>query len=204
MMAAVRHVMKFFRYLLIPALIVAIALIAWRWNDFRGNPDPGPVSPVAWKGPPPSLKITDPAAVFQRAFHRAPGPGDEIVNAERHEWKDAEGLTKWQWFIEVKASPDLVKYLREDNAFGLIPVATAPLPDERPAWYGYDPGSVKVLKSPRGKMHLIFSSTNNTLHATDSGAGFQRGTRDPAQNGPTVASPAPGRLPTTSPPIPKP
>lgn len=31
-------------------------------------------------------------------------------------------LAKWQWFIVVQPSPELVKYLRDDNAFGLVSV----------------------------------------------------------------------------------
>lgn len=195
--------MKQYRYILLAALLLAGAGVVWQWGPFHSDADAAP-TPVAWKGPPPSSTISDPAVVFQRAFWRAPGPEDEILHAERHEWKDAEGLTKWQWFLEVNPSPGLVKYLREDNAFGLAPAAEAPLPEERPAWYRYDPSAVSVLKSPRGRLQLIFSKTGNTLYATDSGAGFQKAASEPGPVATSSTPPAPRRLPTAPPPNPNP
>ena len=189
---------------ILPILIPVIALlawIAWRWAGDRAAAE---AAPISWKGPPPNLSVGDPAAVFKRAFWRVPSPEDEIVHAGRHEWSDEGGVTKWAWFIEVKASPGLVKYLREENAFGLIPAASAQLPEERPGWFRFDPSEVSVLKFPHGRLQLIFSTKNNTLLASDSGAGFQRGAPEPVPAGTSANAPAPGRLPNTAPPNPKP
>lgn len=186
--------------ILFPVLALLV-WAAWRWVDGRASDE---AAPISWKGPPPTLTVGDSAMVFKRAFWRVPSPEDEIVHAGRHEWSDEGGVTKWQWFIEVKASPSLVKYLREENAFGLIPAASAQLPEERPGWFRFDPSEVSVLKSPHGRLQLIFSTKNNTLLATDSGAGFQRGAPEPAPADPLASAPAPGRLPNTAPPNPKP
>ena len=194
--------MKKYGYIFL--LVLVVVGVAWRWGIVPADPNPVETPPAAWKGPPPSSSLTDPAAVFQRAFWRAPSPEDKIAHAERHEWKDAEGLTKWQWFLEVDPSPELVKYLREDNAFGLAPAAEAPLPEERPAWYHYDPSAVSVMKSPRGKLQLIFSKIGNTLYATDSGAGFQKATTATAQVDIPLTPPVPQRLPAAPPPNPNP
>jgi hypothetical protein len=149
----------------------------------------------------PTATLTDAAEIFQKAFWKRATAGDEILHAERREWSDAEGVAKWQWFIAVKTSPELLKYLRDDNAFGLVPAQSAVVPDEKPAWFSFDPSEVSVLTSPRGNMQLVFQTRDNTLYATDAGGGLQRGAPEPA---PPVQSPqTPGRLPTTSPPAPK-
>jgi hypothetical protein len=51
-------------------------------------------------------------------------------------------------------------------------------------------------------MRLMFSKTDNTLYATDSGRGFTKGAPEPDNQIPQAA--APGRLPTTLPPLTKP
>lgn len=188
--------------------IVLVPVLAWlAWSMAAAQPEPASASdpPIAWKGPPPDLVVTDQAAVFKRAFWRAPSAGDEVLHAVRHEWRDAEGVTKWQWFIAVKASPALLKYLRDDNAFGLLPAKSARLPGERPAWFSFDPGEVSVFKSPRGKMQLVFLTQNHTLYATDAGGGLQRGAPEPVPAVPPAqATSVRGRIPTTPPPTPKP
>lgn len=156
--------------------------------------------------PPDQTDLLDPKAaqVFQKAFWRAPSAEDHILHAERREWSEAEGVTKWQWFIVVKASPELLKYLRDDNAFGLIPADTALLPAEKPEWFSFDPGEVEILKSPRGRMQLAFQTQENTLYATDSGGGLQPAVSTPVAPQRTAQPPSTGRLPATPPPTPDP
>ena len=194
--------MKKILLILIPAIGFGAYGAYGAYTTYRSNTSYHPAANLSSPNPP-TATLTDPVAVFQKAFWKRPTGDDEITHAERHEWSDAEGVTKWQWFIEVKASPDLVKYLQQENAFGLIPAASAQLLEERPGWFRFDPGEVSVMKSPRGRMQLIFSTKNNTLYATDSGAGFQRGAPEPAAAA-TAAVPPAGRLPNTSPPTPKP
>ena len=117
----------------------------------------------------------DPAEVFQRAFWQPPGAGDHILHAERREWTDPDGLKNWQWFLVVEPSPELVKYLREDNAFGLVAVQQSPAFVDAPAWFTFQPGEVDVLHAPHGNLHLFFNKTKRLLLATSSGTGFRPG-----------------------------
>ena len=165
-------------------------------------PDPSVASvAVTWQGEPPTLTKTDSEEIFKKAFWQRPAADDEILHAVRHEWNDEGGLLRWQWFLVVKASPGLITYLREDNAFGLVPASSAPPGSEVPAWFRYDPGEVELLQSPQSSMQLIFSNHDNTLYATASGRGFTRGAPEspPAAQG----APSAGRLPTTPPPRPQ-
>ncbi len=166
---------------------------------------PAQTAPSA-QSDPPTATLTDATEVFYKAFWQRPTAGDEILHAERHDWRDAEGVTKWRWFLAVRASPGLLKYLRDDNAFGLVPAKSALLPDDKPAWFSFNPSEVMVLKSPRGKMQLVFQTRDNTLFAMDAGGGMQRGAPEPAPVKPLQSPPQPpaGRLPATPPPHPEP
>ncbi len=186
--------------LLIPALAL-LSWLGWRQLGAEKSQPPKQVPSVAWAGAPPDRVVMDPELVFQRAFWRSPAAADEIVHAERYEWHDAEGVTKWHWFIELKPSPELIKYLRDDNAFGLTRTSSVTWSDERPAWFNFNSTPAMVMHSVQTKLQLIFMAAENTLYATDSGAGTRRGAPEPAK--PTPAAPVPGRLPTTPPPSPK-
>ncbi len=118
---------------------------------------------------PPSFTLKDPAAVFHKAFARHPAADDRILHAERREWSDAAGVKKWQWFIVVDPSPQLVKFLREDNAFSLAPARSVPQFANAPAWFVFEPGEVEILHAPQGSMSLCFSKTTGRLFATDHG-----------------------------------
>ena len=146
--------------------------------------------------------MTDAEEIFKKAFWRRPSPADQIQHAERHEWRDADGLERWQWFLVVSASPELIKYLRDDNAFGLVPASAAPVVSEAPAWFRFKPEEVTVLQAPYAGMRLIFSKSDNTLYATDSGRGFTKGAPEPPPS--TQGAQAPGRIPNSPPPKPKP
>lgn len=192
--------MKKFVLILAPA----IAVIAWLiWPEANDRVEP-PVAPaiILWEGAPATTTMNESDEIFKKAFWRRPVPEDEILHAERHEWSDAEGLLRWQWFLVVEASPALIQYLREDNAFGLLPVAEASTPVEAPTWFRFDPRAVSTWQSPHGGMQLMFGKNDNRLYATASGRGFTRGAPEPAPAA-IQGSSSPGRLPTSSPPTPE-
>jgi hypothetical protein len=155
---------------------------------------------------PPSTTLTDATAVFEKAFWKHPSSGDNTLHAERREWKDGNAVQKWQWFISVEPSPELLKYLRKDNAFQLssVPsVSSIPsMPAGAPQWFTIDPADVEILQAPRTNLRLFFYKSKPLLLATDCGGGFQPGApeMDPSVPGPQSA-PA-GRLPQTPPPNP--
>jgi hypothetical protein len=153
-------------------------------------------------GDPPTKMENEPVKIFQRAFWASPREDDRILHAERREWSNAEGTQKWQWFLVVKASTQLIKNLRDDNAFGLVPGSAGSLNPEAPDWFVFKPDDFSVLRSPHSGMRLMFSKTDTTLYATDSGRGFTKGAPEPAKQ--AAPASAPGRLPTTPPPHSKP
>lgn len=114
--------------------------------------------------------------VFRRAFWKRPSSNDKILHAERREWTGVDGQLQWQWFLVVEPSPELVKHLRDDNAFSLVAAAAVPSPREAPSWFVCPTENVAVLRAPRGSnLCLVFSKSNTLLHASDAGSGFRPG-----------------------------
>jgi hypothetical protein len=150
----------------------------------------------------PDAAEIDPSEVFRRAFWQLPGENDKILQAERREWSDAEGVRRWQWFLVVEPSPELVKYLRTDNAFGLLPSTSFPAIENAPDWFAIRPEEFDVAQAPHGNMRLFFHKTRPLLHATSSGTGFRPGVTSPTQTKPSSTRPqtTSGRLPLHSPP----
>jgi hypothetical protein len=192
--------MKKLWFIFIP-LSAAIGWLTWRAVD-AGRSKAADSVPISWQGAPPTLTLNDAEEIFKKAFWRRPAPPDQIQHAERHEWRDADGLERWQWFLVVSASPELIKYLRDDNAFGLVPASVAPVVSEVPAWFRFKPEQFTTLQASHAGMRLMFSKSDNTLYATDSGRGFTKGAPEPPPA--TQGAQTPGRIPSSPPPRPKP
>jgi hypothetical protein len=192
--------MKKLWFILVPLLVV-IGWLAWRAVD-AGRTAAVDSAPIVWKGAPPTLTLNDAEEIFKKAFWRRPSPTDQIQHAERHEWRDADGLVRWQWFLVVSASPELIKYLRDDNAFGLVPASKVPVISEAPAWFRFKPEDLTVLQASNAGIRLMFSKSDNTIYATDSGRGFTKGAPEPPPA--TQGAQTPGRIPSSPPPRPKP
>jgi hypothetical protein len=181
---------------------VSLAWLGWRRFHAPPVPQVDAASITASKISPPTSIENEPVRIFQRAFWVRPTRSDKILHAERSEWKDADGVRRWQWFLVVEPSDALLKRLRDDNAFGLIPAAAASPPSDAPEWFVFNMAEVSVLKAPQGKLQLIFSNDKHTLYATDSGHGFRAGMPEPNKPAPSAAqAPVRRRLPNTHPPI---
>jgi hypothetical protein len=177
--------------------------LGWHGFDAPRPPQGDAASNTAAAVDPPTSIENEPVQIFQRAFWVRPTPADNILHAQRREWKDADGVQKWQWFLVVEASPALLKRLRDDNAFGLMPAATASPPTDAPEWFVFNKDEVSVLQAQQGKLQLIFSNDKHTLYATDCGHGFRAGAPESNKPAPPARqAPAPGRLPSTHPPLP--
>lgn len=159
-------------------------------------------APVVLPESPPWTVTSDPVKIFQKAFWRSPAAEDEILHGERREWLGEDGVGKWQWFLVVKPSPELVKYLRDDNAFGLVSADAMPELVDPPAWFTFKSHEVELLKAPTANLSLIFSKTGDLLYATDSGDGFRPGAPETGTSVHESPSSS-GRLPTTPPPNPR-
>lgn len=186
------------------AMIVgAVAL----WRIESGVAPQVPVAPAVKKTDevPPSSVSTESTEVFSRAFWRRPGPEDKILHAERREWTDENGLQKWEWFIAVDASPELLKYLRDDNTFGLSPAAAPPAYTNPPDWFRIPSSGFEFMTSQVGHFCLISSKAGGLIFASDSGSGFRPGAPAPVTDPMTAdlaSPPTSGRLPNSMPPKP--
>lgn len=190
-------------YLFIAAGI-ALALLGYRMIAPPEVPVPETSASAPTSAGAPAT-TSDAAEVFKKAFWKRPSADDRIRHAQRLEWSDADGVSKWQWFLALEPSPALIKHLREDNAFALAPGDVPSTHEGAPAWFAFDRGSVDVLRAPRGNMQLFFSKKKNLLYATDSGRGFTPSVPAPPISTPAAqnAAVATGRLPTTPPPTPE-
>jgi hypothetical protein len=183
------------------AVVVAALLLwlTWPWGKGDAPAVSATVSPLDKPRP----ELSDRAEIFRRAFWTKPTPEDKILHAWRREWKDGENLKRWQWFLVVEPSPALLKSLRDDNIFGLMPAASITPVEGAPEWFSFNPDGVSALKSPQGNLQLIFTPKYKTLYATDSGSGFRPGAAEPNKI-PVAAQPhQSGRLPAVAPPKPE-
>lgn len=185
-------------------LIIVSLLLAWvGWHLVSSNQPDSPQTHIIHASDElaaPTIFI-DPAEVFQKAFWRRPSAEDLILGAERKEWSNEEGVSRWYWNLTVKPSEALVNYLITNNAFMLVrsnsPVESCDLPE---AIANYSEGFETYSDASR-KFVLLWNKQENLLHATDSGTGFLPGAPEPAAAPPVARHPE-GRLPTTPPPSP--
>lgn len=172
------------------------------WLGLRRDPPSQPqksTSPEPQESTSPfvSSEVTSGNEVFQRAFWKYPTDEDKILHAEREEWSDNDGVAKWQWFIAVKPSSQLIAYLWKGNAFGLVPAQTAEI-DHPPKWFPNSATGCEVRRSATGKMILLWNKSENTLYATDRGSGFRPGAPAAAPE-PSSQNIHSGRIPPTVP-----
>lgn len=147
----------------------------------------------------PTTTSSDPVEVFQRAFWKHPAATDEIIHAERREWEDAESVTRWQWFIQVKPSPELVRHLITENAFNLVPASEPPSVESAPGWFHATSKTARTLRSTGAQMLIIFDQENNIITATDTGGGFHKSIVA-APSSIAQSQPPASRLPNSPPP----
>lgn len=141
-------------------------------------PPPGNAEEQATTAFPPEL-------VFSRAFWRRPDPADQIRHAERREWSDPDGVTRWQFFLAVDPGPALSQWLAT-NPFSLVTVTTVErdIPDP-PEWFP-TPGTATgatLQQSASGNLVVITTSGGGTVFVTDHGRGFSRPVTAPASDG---------------------
>lgn len=185
-------------------LSAAAAIVFWQMNFESQEPAVAfAVNPLIVA--PPTSVNTEKTEVFRKAFWRQPGAADEILHAERREWTDDRELQKWQWFIAVDASPELLKRLRDDNPFDLRPTSSPPSCNNPPDWFRFSNSDIEFMTSVQGNFYLIMNKTGRRIYATDSGDGFRPGAPelvvDPVAPHPNLP-PVRRRLPDSMPPKP--
>lgn len=150
-------------------LVGAAAVIFWPQSE--APPAPPPATSTATADGMNLATATDPTLVFQRAFWRRPASDDQILHAERREWSTDGGVQKWQWFIAVSPSSQLLDYL-ETNPFSLLATRSASIPDQSPEWFPRPSSDFNIHQNAEGRFILMLSADQKHLYASDSGSGF--------------------------------
>ena len=185
------------RVLLISNTFLLLALGIWL--AFRAlRPEPPPASV-----PGENLQQNfPPELVFARAFWRRPAEGDRILHADRREWSDSGGVTRWQAFLAIEPGPALRDWLAT-NPFSLakVPAASRETPNP-PAWFPRKTEDFTIQQSLIGNMLILTAPGGSPVYFTDHGQGF---TRPAASNSapPVSNPPPPNRLPASPPPRPR-
>jgi len=198
------------RAVAVSLLVAALCAAAWLWHSRSVEAPPptaspaqpaAPEPPIAWEAEPPAAIEQEAEEVFKRAFWCRPTADDRILHAVRHAWHDADGVSRWQWFLIVDPSAGLLQDLRARNVFSLVP-GTIPAPREAPAWFVYDREAVASWRSLDGRMQLAYRHTDDRIYACASGLGFTKGAAAPSAAEPPATVGSVGRLPNASPPTP--
>lgn len=189
--------------LLFILFLAAVAAVGWRLAVSNEETYQTHATHEHSKSEPPTTTLTDATEVFQKAFWKRPAEQDRILHAERREWADAAGVKKWQWFIEVEPSPELVNHLITDKAFSLGPARSGwrePAAGT-PEWFSKPAAEHQILEDSSGSFILIHDAKANRILATDSGGGFHPGAPARPSHVPAPSNAA-GRIPLTPPPNP--
>lgn len=128
-----------------------------------------------------------PEDVFARALWRRPDPADRILHADRCEWLDPDGVSRWSSFLAVQPGQALREWLAS-NPFSLATVASLDreLPD-RPDWFPATHDGYRLQQSASGNLVILTHDSSGTVYLADHGSGFTRPTQSPAD------PPEPGR-----------
>lgn len=150
-------------------LVGAAAIVFW--PESETPPAPPPAASTALAAGMNLTTATDPTLVFQKAFWRRPASNDKILHAERREWSTDGGVQKWQWFIAVSPSPQLLDHL-ETNPFSLAATHSTGEIENPPGWFPKSSAGFRIYQNAEGRFTLIHSTDGKHLYATDSGSGF--------------------------------
>jgi hypothetical protein len=123
------------------------------------------------------FSIQDPKVVFKKAFWRHPGEDDQILHAERREWSTADGVGRWQWFIEVHPGTAMKEWL-VTNPFSLAPARSDVeiSGGGAPPWFTISKPGRKIFQKQGGGFTLFYSADGTRVFAMDSGYGFATAT----------------------------
>jgi hypothetical protein len=177
----------FMKRFLVLLLVPAGAGLAWLAGGEWGRSDPGASGVAPGTGETsepdePTSLVTDRVAVFQRMFWKRPTEADVIHHPERREWSDADGVQRWQSFLEVEPSQPLRRYLIEENAFSLRSVEAGEVPEGAPGWF--EPEG-QVWRTADSGMQLWLTE-GGRLFAASEGHGFAKPVQAPSTD---LASP---------------
>ena len=176
------------RSVVVWGLLLVCGLLARGWILRQPVPTqpvpslPASLEPVAAPLPEPPVETLarnlNAQEVFRRALWRRPQEDDVIQNAERREWSDAEGVTRWEWFLVVTPGSVLDAWLNT-NPFSLQkverpreggPVSSSGAPE----WFPKDFPGKEIFQSNVGNFLLVRDAANGRIFLADSGGGLAR------------------------------
>jgi hypothetical protein len=156
---------------LLTILAGALLLALGAWFTFQAA---RPVTPTKEVSGEALQKNFPPDVVFARAFWRSPATDDRILHAERWEWSDADGVTRWQAFLEVAPGSALQEWLAS-NPFSLVssPDLDSDIQNP-PTWFPNNTAHFTIQKAPFGQMVILTAPGGSPVYFTDQGRGFAR------------------------------
>lgn len=148
-------------------------------------------------------KSFPPHLIFRLAFWRPPTPEDRILHADRREWSDAQGVTRWEAFLAVEPGPALHEWLAT-NPFSLatVPSMVRDIP-KPPAWFPKKTAGFTIQQALHGHMVLLTAPGGSPVYLADHGKGFARVSETPVPATPAPTPTPANRLPNARPPLPK-
>ncbi|MDP1580665.1 MAG: hypothetical protein Q8M02_10320 [Candidatus Didemnitutus sp.] len=159
----------------VAAVVLGTILLQPHW---RHSPAAAPTTLVIHEAPGKTIVVSQaPAEIFRRAFWRHPTATDHIIHAERREWIDQGNVQRWQWFLQLSPSAELLTALRDGESFGLLRVIAsrnAAVAVVTPDWFASATAIAadEVYQSPAGGLTIYYRAGDHMLFATDAGAGF--------------------------------
>ena len=171
------------RAVVVWGLLLVCGLLARGWILRRPAPSlpAAPESVVAPLPEPPAETLArnlNAQEVFRRALWRRPQEDDVIQNAERREWSDSEGVTRWEWFLVVTPGPALEAWFHT-NPFSLQKVERPReggpgSSGETPDWFPKEFPGKEIFQSNVGNFLLVRDAAGGRIFLADSGGGLAR------------------------------
>lgn len=173
--------MKKDRWIRILAWVLPMVLAGVIWIEIYDKPMDRPDANEV-EGEAPYRVNREAVEVFRRAFWRNPSAADEILHAERREWRDdGETVSQWQWFLQVRPGRRLLEDLRSGAIFTLQPATGAiewATLSSAPTWFPEHASgeAYEIWRDPSGQLTFLYDADDNLLFGTDEGFGFAAAT----------------------------
>lgn len=124
-----------------------------------------------------------PEEIFRRTLWRHPAADDRILNAQRREWSDEAGVTRWDVHLALQPGQETARWLAT-NPFGLSPSAPPRPATSAPAWFPAATTGMEVRATSDGGLLMITDPPTGRLFIASSGQGFRRAVPDPGRGTP--------------------
>ncbi len=166
------------KWLMLVAVLAVVLGTLIALQRLRPTPATAPETIIITEAPGKTILVTQaPTEIFRRAFWRHPTATDRIIHAERREWVDQGDVQRWQWFLQLSPSAELLAALRDGESLGLLRVIAprnASIAVVTPDWFASATAIAadEIYQNPAGGLTIFYRANDNMLFAADAGAGF--------------------------------